>query len=378
MKRILIASASVGAGHNRAAEALEAGCREYFSDRAQAQWFDSLRFTSRLFRAFYADSYMFMANRSPGVWGWIYKWMNRKVNARVQKVVKAVDHVTYNRFMDFVNRHRPDAIICTHFLPANVVLAHKGPKCPIPVYVVVTDYDAHLFWINRQAAGYFVACDEVKWILKENGYPEEKIHVTGIPIHPVFSRRRDRGEILRELGLRDGRPTILFMGGGFGLRPMKKALAKLLHLRHDFQMLVVAGKNERLRRQMAEIARGDPRVRIFGFVKTIQDFMQVSDFIISKSGGLTTAESLAMGLPMVVFAPTPGQEERNADYLLEKGAGLKVATLDVLDGKVAQLLEHPQLVQQMKKNALAYARPHAARDGIRVVLDQLAAVERKR
>lgn len=355
MARFLILSTSVGAGHNRAAEALCEGAREWFPG-LKTEWVDSLRYTNRVFARLYERSYLWMAGAAPDLWGLLYKHAGQRPDRRLRQAVELYDRLAYRQLLRRVEEFRPDAVLCTHFLPVHVLLAKR---VGVPVYVVVTDFDVHELWVDARAAGYFVASEEVRAILRRKEVPDDRIHVTGIPVHPTFTRPFPRAA--------SDRPTVLFMSGGFGMGPMREALERILEIRRPLRLIVVAGRNERLRRGLSEVAGG--QAEIHGFVPNIQDFMWKSDLIITKAGGLTVSECLACSLPMVLFAPLPGQEEANADYLLERGAAVKARTIDVLDFKVRQLLEDPDRLERMRKAAAAAARPYAGREILRGVLD---------
>lgn len=358
--RLLILSASAGAGHNRAAEALLAACAEYHPE-VEAQWADALKYTPRLFRRFYEQSYLWMANRAPNLYGLIYKLTGKKVRPKADRLMKSYDRVSYSRLVSFIDKARPDAVVATHFLAPNVILAHKG-RGHVPIHTVVTDYDIHPAWFNKGVDGYCVPTDEVKVQLVRMGYPEDRVRVTGIPIHPVFSK--SHGSPRKALGLREDLPVVLFMSGGFGVGDMETAVERLSRIRREYQLVVICGKNEALRRKMARFRTA----KVHGLVKNIQVFMEASDLAITKAGGLTVSECLAKGTPMIVYSPIPGQEERNCDYLLERGAAVKAKGLDVLDYKVAELLEAPRKLGTMKEAARETARPFAARDVLRCVL----------
>ena len=178
--RILVLSAGCGAGHNRAAEALAACGREFLRDHT-VEWFDSLEYTSRAFQKLYGDSYVWIVNHSPSAWGALYKIMGQNVERpHLMKAVKLYDKLAYKKLMAHVEQFRPDAIVATHFLPTNVVLTKLKNRAP-KVYVCVTDFDVHSLWINRGASAYFVASEQVKWLVQQYGYPADRIHV---PIEP--------------------------------------------------------------------------------------------------------------------------------------------------------------------------------------------------
>jgi processive 1,2-diacylglycerol beta-glucosyltransferase len=246
----------------------------------------------------------------------------------------------------------------------NVVLAHKGGSGKrLPVYACITDYDVHPAWVNKEVAGYFVATPEVAWQLATYGYPSERIRVTGIPILPAFRRPLTSQEAIEKLGVPAEGVRILIMAGGFGIGDMEQTVRRLSVLSQRPTLLAVAGRNARLHDRLKALELSlEGRLKVFGFVSNVQDLMAASHLMISKSGGLTVSECLASHLPMVVFAPIPGQEERNADYLMEHGAAVKAPTSDLLVFKIGELLEAPGRLRKMKKAARALGRPRAAEE----------------
>lgn len=355
MPRLLILSASAGAGHNRAAEAVHESARTWCPG-VETEWVDSLKYTNKLFSKLYERSYFWLASYAPDLWGALYKQLGKKREQNsLDKAIELHDRLAYKKLMARVEEFRPDAVVCTHFLPMNVLLAKK---IGVPVYVVVTDYDVHTQWLNPKASGYFVGAEHVKVILSRLGYPAEKIRVTGIPIHPVFAQEPP--------STLSDRPRLLLMGGGLGMGDMVQALERLLQL--PCRISVVAGKNESLRKKLESAAAG--RATVHGFVNNIHELMGAHDLIVTKAGGLTVTECLARRLPMVLYSPIPGQEECNADFLLEHGCAVKARSIDILDYKVHELLESPARLDMMKRACGAAARPYAGRDLLRAVLDE--------
>jgi processive 1,2-diacylglycerol beta-glucosyltransferase len=361
LKRLLVLSASAGAGHTRAAQALAEAAR----DRgAQVEHADILEFTSPFYRRAYADGYLQMVNRAPELWGYLYRASDRRSRpAPVSRFVRLFDRLEFGSFRKFVRSFRPDAVLTTHFLACQVFAPYRQRgRDRFPLGVVVTDFDAHAFWVQPTADHFFVATDEVAAVLTGRGIARGKIAVTGIPIAAPFARRHDRAAARRELGLRSDRPVVLVLSGGAGVGAFAEAVRAVLG-RGPVQVLAVAGRNERLRRSLAAMrARRGSTLSVFGFVEDIASVMAAADLAVGKSGGLTASESLAMGLPLVVFNPIPGQEERNADFLLEAGAGVKAIGPASLAYKVGELLEDRARRERMRRAARRAARPRAARD----------------
>ena len=202
------------------------------------------------------------------------------------------------------------------------------------------------------------------------GLPGDHIEVTGIPVEPEFEKPVDAAAVLSRHGLRPDRPTLLVAGGTLGLSPATAVVRRLLQLDLDFQAIVVCGKNTELQDEVTHLVRDRPDdFRVFGYTSEMPDFLGAATILLSKPGGMTTAEALARGLPMVILDPIGGQEERNSDVLLEAGAAVKCTEVTVVAHKLKKLLDNPARLQAMSENARALGRPSAARDIARIVLE---------
>jgi processive 1,2-diacylglycerol beta-glucosyltransferase len=368
MKRILILSASVGSGHVKAADALAKAFRaspnveEVLSD-------DSLDHTNLLHKQLYSTLYQKLSALLPEFLGWWYEssddpWVSDKGRL-------ALDLPQALPLINLVRDFKPDAIICTHFMPAGVLSYLIGAgKLEAELGIVVTDFHFHAFWITRAFHWYFVAQEDDKIHMEGLGLPGDRIEVTGIPLEPDFARPVDKAAVLREIGLNPERPTLLVAGGALGLSPALAVTRRLLQLDRDFQAVLVCGKNEDLRRDIGELVAGrEDRFRVMGYTDRMPDLMGAATLLLSKPGGLTTAEALARGLPMVILDPIGGQEERNSDVLLEAGAAVKCTEVTVLNHKLQRLLDDPARIAAMSENARRLGRPNAAADIARIVLE---------
>jgi processive 1,2-diacylglycerol beta-glucosyltransferase len=242
------------------------------------------------------------------------------------------------------------------------------------VHVVVTDFDLHGMWVVPDMAGYFAANDEVAFRMRARGIDAATIHATGIPIMPAFALAQDRTACAAEFGLDPKRKTILLMGGGAGLGGLDEVAARLLAIEADFQLVALAGRNAKALERLQALARAYPgRLVAQGFTDRVERLMGACDLVITKPGGLTTSECLALGRPMIVHAPIPGQEERNCDYLLEQGAAVKAVDTIALDWRVRKLLADPPRLAGLAERARTLGRPHAARRDTVVGLSSHAA-----
>lgn len=357
-KRALIISASAGTGHTRAAEAL---AKVFAQDTriAEVQHLDALDYTNKLFRDFYSKLYLQLVRNAPMVLDWMYRTSDEPWKTDALRI--RLDRLNTGPLARFIRSYRPHITVCTHFMPAGIIshlIAREQLEARLSV--VVTDFDMHAMWLTRMFHRYFVAIEETKAHLEALGLPSERISVSGIPIDPLFSVRYDRAGLRRAYGLEPDMRTLLVSAGAMGVGPAEAIVSRLLQLRHKVQTVVVCGKSEELRSSIVAALKGRPGFHVFGYSERMHELMQMADLFIGKPGGLTTAEALASGLPMVITAPIPGQEERNSDHLLEDGVAVRCNELTTLSFKIDRLLGQPGRLEEMRLKALAMGRPDAA------------------
>jgi processive 1,2-diacylglycerol beta-glucosyltransferase len=363
IKKILMLSVSAGAGHMRAAQALEAYAN-LEPTRFNASHLDVMDFVPSTFKKLYTDFYIKLVNKAPALWGYLYQRTHEaQADSTMERLRRGIERLNTRDLVKEIIKQKPDAIICTHFLPAELLsrLIRKN-ELQIPVWVQVTDFDLHRMWVHEHIAGYFAANDEVAFRMRAMGIDPERIHVTGIPIMPAFAQPLDRAQCAAQIGLDPKRPTFLLMGGGAGLGDLETIATRLLALNDQFQLIALAGKNAHALAALQLIAAtSNGRLCAQGFTNKVQELMACADLVITKPGGLTTSECLSLGLPMIVNSPIPGQEERNSDYLLEQGVALKAIDAVTLEYRIQLLLNEPERLKQMRAKALVLGRPHAAK-----------------
>ena len=365
VKRVLVVSAKAGAGHLRAAEAVESAVRETYPD-VEVRNLDALEYTNVLFRKNFTGLYHQLVKRLPSVWGMIYGSTERRsANQFIKKLSGFVDRLNTRALRKAVRKYDPDAVICTHYLPAEVfaVQRRKG-TLRASVSIVLTDYDIHPMWVQGGADRYFVATEEMAHALRVKGIGDATAHVSGIPVLSQFTQSYpDRTAMREQLGLRPTPKTVLMAAGGFGMVKVDELVAMLADAVDDVQFLVIAGRNKKLEKSLRTVADARPgKIVPFGFVSNMHELMAASDFMVTKCGGLTSTECLVMSVPMIIVNPIPGQEERNADFLLESGAALRANSPAHLLFKVRKLLDNPSLLTQMRDAASRVAHPRAAYD----------------
>ncbi|MFZ2959895.1 MAG: glycosyltransferase [Candidatus Ozemobacteraceae bacterium] len=367
---LAIFSVSAGAGHIRAAQALEKAAAT-LGRPVKAVHLDLMSIVPEVFKKMYADSYLKIVESHPTLWGYLYQKADReKTDSLLNKLRRGIQRLNTRALAGTIAEIAPDHIICTHFLPAELIsrmIEKEG--FAIPCWVQVTDFDVHTMWVHQHMTGYFTASEEVAFRLADRGIARDNIRVTGIPISPVFSATFSRETCSAELGIDPKKFTLLLMAGGAGLGGLELLAERLLGIPGNFQIIALAGKNAEMLDMLKNIAAKHPgRLFPLGFTTTIERVMAVADIAVTKPGGLTTSECLAVGLPMIIVSPIPGQEERNADYLLENGVALKAYDAAGLEYRVRALLEAPERLVTMRRRALDIARPRAAFDVLNTVL----------
>ena len=379
--RIFIATVTAGAGHVQAAAALEEAWRGR-RPRDTVQRLDVLEFTPRLYRRMYVEGYVKLVEHAPELWGHVFKKTDNPALARkLTRLRRAFAGVVKNKFVRQLKRFRPDVALCTHYMPLEIMgllkdEAAQGRRAdsiaPLTASIV-TDFEAHALWMEPGVDVYCVAAEETKARLVARGVTTENVVVTGIPIAAKFSALIDTAEVRKRFGLRDDLPALLVLSGGFGMGPVAQILGELNKLATPVQVVVICGRNEELRRELAVQERRHP-THVLGFVTNMQELMAVADLVITKPGGLTSSEALALGKPLFLLNPIPGQEAANSDFLLEHGAAAKANRVEDLPFRLEKLLGSSKLAE-MAKAARALGKPQAAAEICRELMERVEKVE---
>jgi len=241
---------------------------------------------------------------------------------------------------------------------------------------VLTDYAPHPQWLMYpdQVDYFFVAHDEMRKQLIETGIPEDKVFATGIPLSNRFLAHYDKTKILSEYNLSTNKKTILFFAGGefgFGKDKTLKILKTLIKSFPEFQIIAIAGKNEKMKNNFEELVKeshSSDTVKILPFTNKVPELMSASDLVITKPGGLTTTESLASGLPIIVINPIPGQETENAEFLEKNHVGIWLKKNDNIEEKLFNIFNNPETLQKMKINARLLAKRNSTSDICKILL----------
>lgn len=379
--KIVIAYALAGIGHKRAAEALYLALEEERPHRHEIYFLDALDLTNPVFRWLYPRVYLWLVTYLPWLWGWMYFLLDHPFIAHLIGPLRhGGNRLNATRLRQYLTALKPDVIIATHFFPADVVasLRQEG-RLHSRLITVVTDYYLHSFWILPAVNTYVVASEETKADLEWRGVSPERVRVSSIPVVPAFYQQDEHPLILEQLGLVPGRLTALVVSGGFGLGPMGRIVRQVLALPEPYgsrlQLIVVCGDNPRLYRAMKRLTRATHLpIHVLGFTQRMPQLMRLADVVITKPGGLTVAEALALRKPLITFAPIWGQETRNVRWLTCHHVALAAERPRQIADYIRRLVDDPALLQEMRERMAGVANPHAAQDIANWVLHEGATV----
>ena len=371
MTRVLILHASVGAGHRRAAEAVAAA----FALRTpgQIEVADVLDYANPVFRRAYVQSYVQLTDKLPAMWGYVYAHTDRDLFRFTSGLRTYIDRVWIRGLRKLLQTYDPRVIVCTHFLPVEILAQRKGrAHIEQPLYCVLTDYAAHAFWSYRHVDRYFVATDDTRNQLVQRGITSSIVQVTGIPIYPAFAQPKAQAATRPHWLVRPDQPLIVLFGGGLDASRVRTIVKGLLDSSINGTLVVVAGRNQSLLAELSDL-KGRPGLELqkLGMIDKVDDLVVAADLVITKAGGLIVSEVLARGRPMVIFDPIPGQEESNTDYLVGTGAAITIRLPQHMPFAVQQLLHDRERLATMSQAAKAIGRPRAALDIAETILSDI-------
>jgi processive 1,2-diacylglycerol beta-glucosyltransferase len=360
MERVLILSAGVGSGHNSAAAALRDACARR-TDVEEVRVLDVLQESTALYRELLGKGYFVLADSVPWLVDWGYDVLDQPFRRRgpIDPWTRANAVPTVSEIKQF----KPTAIVCTHFLPAQLIasLLLRG-VIDAKTAIVTTDYDFQGLWLTSAFHALFVAREEGKAQLTALGLPPDRVAATGIPIATVGDDAPPRDPTTP--------PTLLISAGAKGGDYAVAVVRQTLHMRTPVNAIVVTGRNDELRRRIEElVAPAGERYRVLGYTSEMPRLLREADLFVGKPGGLSASECMAAGLPMVLVNPIPGQEVRNGDYLMEQGAAIRCNTPSTIGWKIDEVLGEPGRLQRMREAARRIGRPHAAADVLNGLLD---------
>lgn len=373
MKKVLIFYASYGGGHLSAAKSIEKCIQENYID-IQADLIDCMKYVNKTIEKVTTTAYKEMAKKAPWAWGKIYSDSQKGPLAHISSRSNKIMAI---KLLKLLREKQPDLIISTHPFGSQMCsyLKRKG-KIHAKIATIMTDFAPHDQWLvgNDFTDYYFVAHDKMKNYLISKNIPKSKVFTTGIPISDRFLQTYNKMEILNYLGFDKNKKTVLFFGGGeFGLGKTQtiEIFKAFVENFDNLQIIAISGKNPKMKSCFEEIVNQynkQSSIKILEYTDKVPEFMSISDLVVTKPGGLTTSESLASNLPMVIINPIPGQEEENAEFLESKGIAVWIKKDDNLKEILQRLVNDENKLNYMKENTKLLANKYSTNNICKILL----------
>lgn len=365
-KRVLLMYITEVSGHHRATLAIEKAIK-VLSPETEVLNINAFHYTNPISEKVINKLYMGVIKRTPKIWDFLYD--NQRIIKSVARLKNTINKFNSSKLKNIFDRFRPEVVACSQAFPCGMVAAYKSHyHANLPLVAVLTDYVPHSFWIYDNVDYYIAPSDEITLRLMAKGVALHKIKAFGIPFDFQFNDTIDKDTVRASLGF-ENLPTLLIMGGGHGLGPIKGIMESLEKIPLDLQEIVVTGANKELYSALSKnLNKFKKRIRVFSYVNNVNELMGVSDIIITKPGGITTAEALAKKLPMIIVSPLPGQEINNTIYLTEKGAAIKIENTKDIYFVIEDLLTNPDKLKIMRESAARINKPNSSIDIAKLIL----------
>lgn len=367
-KRIILMYISDVSGHHSATLAIEKAIKTLEPD-TEVLNLNAFNYTNPVSEKIVNRIYMGLIKRAPKIWDYLYD--NPSIVRKVESIKKNIHKLNSPKFKNLFDKFKPDAVACSQAFPCGMVADYKSTyNAQVPLVAVLTDFVPHSYWLYEKVNFYISPSEDVSDKLVKKGIDAGKVKSFGIPFDPAFNKPQERNKLLAKFGLEKSAPVILIMGGGQGLGPIKTIVKSLEKVKEDIQEIIVTGTNKKLYKSLKRrVKKYKKKIIVLSYVNNIDELMDVANIIISKPGGVTTAEVLAKKIPMVIVKPLPGQEANNTNYLTEKGAAIKVEDPQKINLVIDELLVDCKKLSSLSSSAEAISKPNASFDIARLLLD---------
>jgi processive 1,2-diacylglycerol beta-glucosyltransferase len=368
-KNIILMYISEISGHHSATLAIEKGIK-MLSDEAEVLNINAFHYTNPISEMIVNRIYTTIIKKTPKIWDYVYD--NPKIKNKIEKFQESLHKLNSPKFKKLFDRFQPDAVVCTQAFPCGMVADYKKTyNSKLPLIAVLTDYVPHSYWIYDNVNYYITPSEEVSQRLIKKGVPSYKIKSFGIPFDPAFNEPADKNSIKENLKLDPDLKTILIMGGGQGLGPIKAIVKSLDKVKSEIQEIIITGTNKKLYNSLKKkIKEYKKKILLYGYINNVNELMSISDIVITKPGGITTSEALAKRIPLIIVKPIPGQEMNNTVYLMDQRAAIKIDKPKLTNEVIEDLLSNPEKLKRLSESAGRIARPNATLDIARFILEK--------
>lgn len=370
LRRVLIFFSDTGGGHRAAANALREAFHFQFPGQYEIIFVDGFKDCAPFPFQHIPATYFPLTTYAPQLWGALFHSSNAPLT--LPPSARFSDFILRRGCARVIQQHKPEIVISVHPLinraPCNAL---KNMDASIPFITVVTDlFDTHGLWFSAASDLVIVPTQGAYECGIQWGFPRAKMRVVGQPITLKFMQRAPE-ETLSDLRIRLGLQTDVFtpllVGGGEGMGPLRDIARALNNSQLPIQLVIIAGRNEKLRAQL-ENENWHVPANIQGFVSNMPDWMRASDAVITKAGPGTIMEALAAGKPLILSGNLPGQEEGNVTFVEKTRVGVLCPTPEAIVKRVRAWLEpNNQEFVEMRRNAPRAARPSAAIESVKLI-----------
>lgn len=367
MKKVLIFYGSYGGGHLAAAKSIKQYLEENYND-IQLEMVDCIEYINKFLNKVSTGAYNQMAKNAPWMWELVY---NRSRDGALARITNTSNKIMSRKLNSILQEFDPDLVISTHpFSNQMCAILKRSGKIKCKIATTLTDFKLHNQWLylSEYIDYFFVSNDAMKIAMTEKNIPESKIFVTGIPVSNRFLQEFDKDQIFKNFELSKDKHTVLFFAGGeygLGRDTTYMTLKALIRLFKDIQVIAIAGRNQRMQKKFSELIKStnsEDRIKLLSFTNKVPEIMNIADIVITKPGGLTITESLVSHLPIIIINPIPGQEEENAEFLVNHGAAIWIKKNDNIARKLKGLSRNPKQVQEMKNKSVELAKPNSTKE----------------
>lgn len=378
MKRVLILYGAYGGGHLSAAKTIGAQLEKEYKDEVDIEIVDCIEYINKYINKVSTEAYKELAKKTPWIWKHVYKNSQQGPLSHISTTTNKLMSV---KLLQLIKEVDPDLIISTHpFATQMCAFLKEIEKIDCKLATIMTDYHIHAQWLvlSKYTDFFFVANSQMKKDMIAEGILDQKIFVTGIPVSDRFLMEHNKEEIYKEFELNPEKKTILFFAGGeFGLgrNTTFMVLKVLIRIFRELQVVAISGKNKKMNKKFQELidqTESSDRVKLLEYTKKVPELMSISEAVITKAGGLTITECLVSHLPIVIINPIPGQEEENAEFLVDNGAAIWIKKGDSIARSLKTLSRNPDKLADMKKNSERLSKPNSVKKICKILIEEIS------
>lgn len=377
MKKILIFYGSYGGGHLSAAKTICSYLENNYKDDVKVEIVDCIEYINKYINKVSTEAYKELAKKAP--WAWKHVYNNSQAGA-LSYISSTTNKLMSHKLNSLLQQIKPDLIVSTHpFATQMCAVLKQKDKINCKLATILTDYHIHNQWLvlYKNVDYFFVANDQMKIDMISKGVSDHRIFVTGIPISEKFLMSYDKNKIFKEFDLSPNKDTVLFFAGGeygLGRNTTYTILKILIRLFKDLQVVAISGKNKKMKQKfnnLVESTHSENRIKILEYTDKVPELMSISMGVLTKAGGLTLTEALVSNLPIAIINPIPGQEEENAEYIVNNGAAIWIKKGDSIVRVFKYISRNKEKINDMKEKTKLLAKPNSTKDICEILLKNI-------